>query len=163
MRSPKEDYRKKATQEALGIARRLKQAGHPAPLGNPASGVMVVLDQPVGPRVIDALERSLESIKLPEAYVTWSSTNLLQEEVLTFQPSILVAIGPGAHHEIDALEYPLSRNSFSEATPGAWFSWTNSVSGLSLPALTPALSDDEAKRKFWRAFLALQEVSNYRL
>lgn len=157
VRSPGDDYRKKAIQEATGIARRLKQAGHPAPLGDPASGLVVVVDQPVGPRLVEALQRSLEAVKLPDSYVTWSSTGLLLEEILCLQPSVLVSIGPGSGQDIDALNYPLSQNSFSEATPGVWFPWTKSVSGLSLPGLAPALEDDAAKKTFWRAFLALQK------
>lgn len=158
MQSPENDYRSKTAQEALGIARRMERAGHPAPLGDPASGLVIVLSQPVGPRAIDALERSLEALKLSAAYVTWSSTGLLLKELLSCQPSALVAIGPGADSEIDALDYPLSRNSFSEAPPGLWFPWTSSISGLSLPALAPALSDDEAKKNFWKAFLSLQQI-----
>ena len=157
MRSPVGDYHKKVTQEALGMARRLKQAGHPTPLGDPTSGVMVVVDQPIGPRVLDALRVSLETVKLLDAYVTWTSTGLLLEEVLSLQPSVLVSLGPEAARELDALNYSLSQNSFSDATQGAWFSWTSSAYGLSLPALAPALDDEGAKRTFWRAFLALRE------
>lgn len=158
MRSPEDDYRKKAAGEALGIARRLKTAGHPAPLGDPASGIVILVDQPVGPRLLGALQRSLEVVSLSESYVTWSSTGLLLEEILAIQPSVLVSIGPGADLEIDALDYPLSRSSFSDAPHGAWFSWTSSTVGLSLPALAPALDDEEAKRIFWRTFLTLQKL-----
>lgn len=158
MRSPEDDYRKKAAQEATGIARRLKNAGHPAPPGDPASGLVVVVEQPIGPRLLKALERSLETVKLPNAYVTWASTGLLMEEILSLQPSVLVSIGPGAAREIDALNYSLARNVFSDAPHGAWFTWTSSVSGLALPALAPALEDEGAKRTFWRAFLTLQKL-----
>ena len=158
MRSPEEDYLKKAAQEATGIARRLKRAGHPTPLGDPIRGLMIVVEQPVGPRLLEALQRSLEVVRLPDAYVTWTSTGLLLEEILSLQPSALISVGPGAAHEIDALDYPLSRGSFSNVTYGTWFPWTSSVSGLSLPALAPALDNDEAKRAFWRAFLTIQKL-----
>lgn len=157
VRSPEEDYRKKVAQEFLDITRRLKKAGHPTPLGDPFSGILILVDQPIGPRLQDALERSLETVKLTGAYVTWASTGSLLQEILSLQPSVLVSIGPGAARDIDLLDYPLSKNSFSEATHGAWFSWTSSVYGLSLPALAPALDDEQAKRNFWRAFLALQK------
>ena len=153
---PKEDYRKKVTREAGVMARRMRQAGHPEPLGDPSSGIVIVVDQPIGPRIIEALRLSLETIQLSDSYVTWASTGLLLEELLSLQPSVLVSIGPGADRELDSLNYPLSRNSFSEATPGVWFPWTSSVSALSLPALSTALDDEAAKRTFWRAFLALQ-------
>lgn len=150
------DYQKKNSQEALSIARRLKKAGHPTPLGDPTSGLMILLEQPVGPRVLDALQRSLEAVELTDAYITWTSTGLLLEEILSLQPLALVSIGPESAREIDALNYPLAQNSFSDAPHGNWFSWTSSVYGLSLPALTTALEDDQAKRSFWRAFLTLQ-------
>lgn len=137
----------------------MKQAGHPQPLGEPTSGLMVVLEQPVGPRVIDALTRSLESVGLPYAYVTWAGTGLLAEEILSAEPAALVAVGPGSAREIDALEHTLARRSFIEATEGAWFTWTKSVAGLLLPALAPAVHDDEAKKRFWRAFLALRDFT----
>lgn len=161
MKSPEEDYRKKAAKEALSIARRMKKAGHPAPIGGPASGIVVVLDPPIGPRLLEALQRSLETIKLSDAYVTWASTGLLLEEILSLQPSVLVSIGPGADHEIDKLDYPLFQSSFSDATHGAWFTWSSSTAGLSLPALAPALDDNEAKRVFWRAFLTLQKLPKH--
>lgn len=164
MWAPKTDYLKKVSREASVIARRLKREGHPEPLGDPASGLVVVLDQPVGPRAIEALANSLERVNLSAAYVTWSSTGLLAEEILSLQPAVLVSIGPGAASEIDALDSPLSLNTFREASPGVWFPWTSSVYGLSLPALAPALSDENAKRNFWRAFMSLRRtpVPTYR-
>ncbi len=153
------DYKAKVSREASSVDRRMKQAGHPQPLGEPASGLMIVLEQPVGPRVIDALNRSLESVRLPDAYVTWAGTGLLAEEILSAEPVALVAVGPGAAREIDALEYPLARRLFTEAAEGEWFTWTKSVAGISLPALAPAIHDDEAKKRFWRAFLALRDLS----
>jgi hypothetical protein len=158
VRNPEDDYRKKAAREAAGVARRLTRAGHPAPLGDPASGLLIVVEQPIGPRLLEALQRSLEAVKLPDAYVTWASTGLLLEGILSLQPSVLISIGPGAAREVDSLDYPLVRNPFSDVLHGTWFSWTSSVSGLSLPALAPALEDDEAKRIFWRAFLTLQNL-----
>ncbi len=158
MNSPEEDYRKKVTREAGVIARRLRQAGHPEPIGDPSSGIVILVDQPIGPRLLEALRLSLETIQLSDSYVTWASTGLLLEGLLSLQPSVLVSIGPGADRELDSLNYPLSRNSFSDATPGVWFSWTSSVAALSLPALSTALDDEAAKRTFWRAFLALQKL-----
>lgn len=119
---------------------------------------MLVAEQPVGPRLIEAVKRSLEAISLPEAYVTWSSTGLLLNEVLTVQPSALVALGPGAARDLDDLDYPLSQSPFADATVGVWFSWTRGTSGLLLPALAPALEDEEAKRRFWKNFLALRAL-----
>ncbi|MCA1687555.1 MAG: hypothetical protein LC714_02930 [Actinobacteria bacterium] len=120
---------------------------------------MLVVEQPVGPRVLQALERSLKTIELPEAYVTYASTGLLDREILATEPHALVAVGPGAAREIDALGHPLARRSFSEAERGVWFAWTKGTAGLSLPALGPAIDDDGAKRRFWRAFLALRDLA----
>lgn len=119
----------------------------------------MLLEQPVGPRAIEALNLSLESLGLSEAYVTWSSTGFLLEEILVSEPAVLVAVGPGAAREIDSLEYPLTRRSFSEVAPGDWFTWTRGTVGLLLPSLSQALDDTTAKRRFWRAFLALQTVA----
>jgi hypothetical protein len=91
--------------------------------------------------------------------VTYASTGLLAQVVLATEPHALVAVGPGAAREIDALGHPLARRSFSEAELGAWFAWTKGTAGLSLPALIPALGDDGAKRRFWRAFLALKDFT----
>ena len=153
------DYRAKTAHEAARIARRLKGAVHPAPLGDPASGVVVVVEQPAGPRAVEALRRSLDSVGLLEAYVTWTYTGLLMEELLSIEPHALVAVGPGAVRELDALRHPLARGSFAEAPEGTWFSWTRGTAGLRLPALTPALDDDGAKRRFWRAFVALRDLA----
>ena len=162
-----EEHRAKTAEEAARIARRLKKAGHPTPLGDPASGVMLVVEPPVGPRVVDALRRSLDSVGLNEAHVFWSSTGLLLEALLAAEPSVLAAIGPEAAREIDDMGYPLVhdmgyplvRRPFSESAEGEWFSWTAGAAGLRLPPLAPALDDEAAKRRFWRAFLALQELS----
>ncbi len=133
------------------------------PLGDASSGIMLVVEQPLGPRLLNAVERSLVSISLPDAYVSWSSTGLLMQEILAVQPSVLVAVGPGAARDLDALEYPLSRNSFANATVGTWFSWTRSVAGMQLPALAPALENEKAKKCFWRNFLALRVLAAPRL
>jgi hypothetical protein len=162
MRVPRDaasDYRDKVAHEISQLSKLMKRAGHPAPLGDPASGVVLVVEQPVGPRVLQAVERSLESVELPEAYVTYASTGLLAREILAAEPHALVAVGPGAASEIDALGYPLVRRTFSEAESGVWFAWTKGTAGLSLPALVPALDDEEAKRRFWRAFLALRDLA----
>jgi hypothetical protein len=153
------DYRAKVAHEISHLSRLMKEAGHPAPLGDPASGVVLVIEQPVGPRTLLALERSLNSVGLPEAYVTYASTGMLAQEVLATEPHALVAVGPGAAREIDELDHPLARRHFSEADIGVWFAWTKGTAGLSLPALIPALDDDRAKRRFWRAFLALRDLS----
>lgn len=118
---------------------------------------MLVVEQPAGPRTLQALERSLDAVGLPGAYVTWAPTGTLAEEILASEPHALVAVGPAAAREIDALEHSLAQNSFSEAQTGVWFTWTKGTAGLALPSLAPALDDDAAKRRFWRAFLALRE------
>ncbi len=153
------DYRAKAAHEISSLSRLMKEAGHPAPLGDPASGVVLVVEQPVGPRTLQALQRSLKTIDLEEAYVTYASTGLLAQQILAADPHALVALGPGAAGEIDALDNPLVRRPFSEAEIGVWFAWTKGTAGLSLPALTPALDDEGAKRRFWRAFLALRDLT----
>ena len=153
------DYRAKAAHEISDLSRLMKESGHPAPLGDPASGVVLVVEQPVGPRTLQALQRSLETIELQEAYVTYTSTGLLAQEILATDPHALVAVGPGAVREIDAIDHPLVRRPFAEADVGSWFAWTKGTAGLSLPALNPALDDEGAKRRFWRAFLALRDLA----
>lgn len=158
-KDPYRDYSAKTHHESSRLSRLIRDAGHPAPLGDPTSGILILLEQPVGPRVIEALNLSLQSLGLSEAYVTWASTGLLMQEILISEPTILVAIGPGAAQDIDDLEYPLARRTFSDANPGNWFIWTRGTSGLLLPSLAPALDEAEAKRRFWRAFLSLQSVA----
>ena len=153
------EYRAKVVHEFSRLSRLAKESGHPAPLGDPTSGVMLVVEQPVGPRVLQALNRSLNTVGLQGAYVTYASTGLLAQEILAAEPQALVAVGPGAARDIDTLEHPLARSSFSTAEIGTWFAWTKGTAGLSLPALIPALDDDRAKQRFWRAFLALKHVS----
>jgi hypothetical protein len=137
----------------------MKSAGHPTPLGDPTSGVLLLVEQPVGPRVLDALEASLSAVGLPDAYVTYASTGLLREELLATEPHVLVTVGPGAAREVDALNHPLARAPFAEAQEGEPFAWTRGTSGLSLPPLTPALDDETAKRRFWRCFLTLKALA----
>jgi hypothetical protein len=158
-RSAASEYRAKVAHEFSRLSRLIKQSGHPTPLGDPTSGVMLVVEQPIGPRILQALKRSLKTVGLPEAYVTYASTGLLAQEILAAEPHTLVAVGPGAAHDVDALEHPLAQYPFSTAESGAWFAWTKGTAGLSLPALAPALEDDAAKRRFWRAFLALRDIT----
>jgi len=153
------DYRDKTAHEISRIGRRMREEGHPAPLGDPASGLVLVVEQPVGPRVLEALRLSLRAVGLPEAYVTYASTGLLAEELLSIEPRALVAVGPGAARDVDATGYPLVRRPFSEAEPGVWFPWTRGVCGLLLPSLAPALDDEAAKRRFWRMFVALKDLA----
>ena len=154
-----EDYRRKTEREISVISRRMKAAGHPAPLGDPTTGVVLVIEQPVGPRVLDALAASLAAVGLPDAYVTYASTGLLKEELLATEPHALVAVGPGAAREVDGLDHPLARAPFSEAEEGVPFAWTRGTSGLLLPPLSPALTDDTRKRRFWRCFLVLKDLA----
>lgn len=153
------DYRAKVSHEATRLARRMREAGDPAPSGDAGCGLVLVVEQPVGPRILDALARSLSAIGLSEAYVTPAGTGLLYEEILSVEPSALVAIGPGAAREIDTLAYPLAHHSYAGATQGEWFTWTKGTAGLLLPALAPALNDEGAKRRFWTAFLTLRHLA----
>jgi hypothetical protein len=137
----------------------MQAAGHPAPLGDPSSGIMLVVEAPPGPRVLEALRRSLDTVNLSRAYVTWEGTGLLAEELLVVDPSLLVAVGPGAARDIDRLSHPLARRAFSGVGEGSWFTWKAGASGLLLPSITPALDDDSAKRRFWLAFLTLKSLS----
>ncbi|MBA2692428.1 MAG: hypothetical protein H0U65_08040 [Rubrobacter sp.] len=141
--------------ELSAITREMKKSGNPEPLGDPLSGVVIVLGQPVGPRALDAIKRSLETISL-EAYVTYTGTNLLERELLLAEPSILAAVGSDAAAEIDSLKHPLATKPFSTAAEGSPFAWKKNTAGLLLPLLAPALDDEEAKKRFWRAFLALR-------
>ena len=153
------DYLAKTSYEISVMSRRMKESGHPAPLGDPASGVVLVVEQPVGPRILQALDSSLMAVGLPETYVTYTSTGLLAEEILAAEPHVLVALGPGAAREIDGLGHPLAQTLFSEAERGVWFAWTKGTAGLVLPALAPALDDEAAKRSFWRAFQTLRDLA----
>jgi hypothetical protein len=152
------DYREKTAYEISRLSRKMKEDGYPAPLGDPTSGTMLVLEQPVGPRILDALKRSLHAVGLPDAYVTYESTGLLAQEIPATQPQALVAIGPGAARDIDGLDHSLVKQPFSNAVPGAWFAWTKGTTGLVLPSIAPALSDERTKRRFWQAFLSLKDL-----
>ena len=154
------DYARKTAYEISRLSNRMKEGGHPAPLGDPTSGIMLVLEQPFGPRTLEALELSLQALRLQQAYVTYESTGLLAQEIQTTEPIVLVAIGAGAARDIDAIDYPLVRQPFSEAEPGVWFPWTKGTKGLLTPSLAPALDDDAAKRRFWSAFLTLRDLAN---
>jgi hypothetical protein len=155
------DYEAKTSYETARLARRKERAGL-EPFGDPLSGVVLVAESApegaVNSRIVEALRRSLAAVGLERAYVTWARPNLL-EEVLSLEPTILVAVGPAAARAIDSLDYPLAEAGFSEAPEGSWFAWTNGTFGLKLPALTPALSDDRAKRHFWKAFRALRALA----
>jgi hypothetical protein len=155
-----DDYEAKISHEITWLLRRSKGA-EPEPFGDPLSGVVLVAEGSAGAanaRLVDALRRSLAAVKLDRAYVTWSSSVLL-EEILSLEPAALVAIGPVAAYAIDSLGYPLVETEFSEAPEGSWFVWTKGSSGLRLPALAPALDDTYAKRRFWRTFLTLRELA----
>jgi hypothetical protein len=152
------DYNQKTAYEISRLSGRMKEGGHPAPLGDPTSGVVLVLEQPSGPRALEALKLSLQAVGLQEAYVTYESTGMLAQEIQAIDPHVLVAIGAGATRDIDALDYPLVRQPFSEAQPGVWFPWTKGTAGLFIPALAPALDDGAAKRRFWLAFLTLRDL-----
>ena len=152
------DYREKTAYETSRLSKRMREDGHPAPLGDPTSGVVLVLEQPAGPRALQALTSSLQAVRLPQAYVIYTSTGLLAQQIQATAPQALVAIGADAAGDIDAIDYPLIRQPFSDARPGIWFPWTKGTAGLLLPAITPALDDDAAKRRFWQAFLALKDL-----
>ncbi len=161
---PAGDYGAKTLREAAQTARRATRTG-PEPFGDPLSGILLVAEPAAGAAnaranagVADALRRSLATVKLDAAYVTWSHSDL-RAEILSLEPSALVAVGTAAARAIDSLAYSLARTSFSEAPEGSWFAWTKGTSGLKLPALAPALKDQDAKRRFWRAFLALRTLA----
>jgi hypothetical protein len=159
-----DDYGAKTSREAAQSARRATRTG-PEPFGDPLSGILLIAEPAAGAAnvranagVVDALRRSLATVKLDGAYVTWPHSDLL-EEILSLEPGALVAVGPAAARAIDSLDYPLARTSFSESPEGSWFDWTKGTSGLRLPALAPALEDAAAKRRFWHAFLAIRALT----
>jgi hypothetical protein len=156
------DYADKVSREAAKTDRRADLSGVPRPLGDPLCGIVLVAEPPsdaagTSARITDALSRSLAAVDLEDAYVVWPAADL-PETLLSLEPSALVAVGPGAARAIDAAGYPLAKTPFSDAPEGTWFAWTKGALGLRLPALTPALSDDEAKRRFWRAFRSLRDL-----
>jgi ABC-type Fe3+-hydroxamate transport system substrate-binding protein len=152
------EYAAKTSHEVSRLAQRGMHTG-PEPFGDPLSGVVLVAEPPAveAGRTVDALRRSLAAVKLDLAYVTWTPPSL--EEILALEPTVLVAVGPTAARSIDTLHYPLAKTIFSESPEGSWFAWTEGTAGLKLPALDPALDDADAKRRFWRAFLALRVLS----
>lgn len=149
-----EDHRAKVSRE-LSPRGGKRRAGEELPAGDPESGVLLVLEPPETPAVLDALRRSLESVGWSEARVVRADEGLIGE-ILSGGPAAIVAVGPRAARALDELEYPLAHSRFSEARAGEWFVWSKGARGLSLPALAPALEDEEEKRGFWRAFLALR-------
>lgn len=153
------DYEAKISQETARLASETARLG-PKPFGDPLSGVVLVAEAAAGAtadRMVEAIRRSLAVVELERAYVTWSHPKLLTE-MLSLEPTALVALGPAAR-AIDSLDYPLAKMQFSEAAVGSWFAWTEGTSGLRLPALVPALTDSDAKRHFWRAFLAIRALT----
>lgn len=120
-----------------------------------------MVEPPAEPRVVEALSRSLEAVGLSRAYVTWTTSGALSEELRALDPPVVVACGPAAARAIDELGYPLAHRTFSDAREGAWFSWTRGAAGLRLPALAPALDDEAEKKRFWKAFQALRRLEPY--
>jgi len=154
------DYRAKISREAACSDHRAARAGLPRPFGDPLSGIVLVAGgDAAGARAVDALRRSLAAVQLDGAYVTWSSSANLLEGILSLEPEALVAIGADVARAIDSLDYPLAKNGFSEAVEGSWFTWKEGTFGLRLPAISTALVDADAKRRFWRAFLALRALA----
>jgi len=147
-----EDHRAKATRELDSNPASLEDG---LPAGDAGSGILLVLQPPETPAVLDALGRSLDSVGHPDARVVLSGGALL-EEILSGGPSAIAAVGPEAARALDELEYPLAHARFSEEREGEWFVWSKGTRGLALPALAPALEDEAAKREFWRLFLALR-------
>ena len=152
------DYESKVSGEAATTSRRANLSGAPLPFGDPLSGVVLVAEPPASAAANDALRRSLAAVGLGRAYVVWPTPDLL-ETLLSLEPSALAAVGPDAARAIDSSGYPLVKSTFSDAPQGTWFSWTKGTLGLQLPALVPALTDDDAKRRFWRAFRALRALA----
>ena len=153
-----DDYAGKISREAAKTSRRARLSGAPPPFGDPLSGVVLVAGPPASVRATDALRRSLASVGLDGAYVVWPTPDL-PVTLLSREPSALVAVGPDAARAIDSSGYPLVKIPFSDAPEGTWFAWTKGTLGLRLPALAPALTDDDAKRRFWRAFRALRALT----
>jgi len=159
-RPPYEDYRDKIAHEAARLARRAKATGLREPLGVPLPGGVLLVAEPPGYAAEDrALALSLSAVGLENAYVTRASDDPLREELHALEPQALVAVGPEAARALDDLENPLASSRFLDAPEGAWFAWTRGTRGLRLPALAPALRDEGAKRRFWRAFLALRALN----
>lgn len=158
-----DEYTAKISHEAEAASRRAGRPDIPYPSGDPLSGIVLVAEPAPSTagsaRLADALRRSLSAVGLEGAYVTWSSAGSLLEELLSLEPTVLVAVGPGAARTVDDANYALVRTRFRDAPEGAWFPWTKGTTGLLLPDLAPALEDPEAKRRFWRIFLALRDLA----
>lgn len=158
-----DDYTAKIMHESGASSRPAPRPDAPYPSGDPLSGLVLVAEPAPSTagsaRLADALRRSLSAVALDAAYVTWSPAGLLLEELLSLEPTALVAIGPGAARAVDDSGYALVKTRFEDATEGVWFPWTKGTTGLLLPDLAPALEDSEAKRRFWRAFLALRDLA----
>ena len=153
------EYEARILHEAEQLAERAARAGLPRPFGDPLSGIVLVAEaQEASARMTDALRRSLAAVRLDAAYVTWASAYLL-DEILSLEPTALVAIGPDAARAIDSASYPLAKGSFAEAGEGEWFAFAEGALGLRRPALGAALRDADAKKHFWRAFLALRALA----
>lgn len=154
-----EDYRAKMESELKPRLRgRRTGAEYGTPWGDPDSGILLVLEPPETHAVLDALRRSLDSVGHPHARVVPADDRLL-EEILSGGPTVIATIGPRAARALDELEYPLAHDRFSESPEAEWFDWSKGTRGLTLPALAPALEDEETKRSFWRAFLTLRGLS----
>lgn len=157
------DYAAKVAQEVEEASRHAARPDLPYPSGDPFSGIVLVAEPAPttagSARLTDALRRSLAAVGLDAAYLTWSGADPLREELLSLEPTVLVAVGPGAARTVDDASYALVKIPFRDATEGSWFSWTRGTTGLLLPDLAPALDDPEAKRRFWRAFLALRDLA----
>ena len=158
-----DDYGAKVSHEAETASGRSARPDLPYPSGDPLSGIVLV-GEPApsaagSARLADALRRSLCAVSLDAAYVTWSPPDVLREELLSLEPTVLVAVGPGAARAVDDAGHALVKTRFREAPEGSWFPWTRGTTGLLLPDLAPALEDLAAKRRFWRAFLALRDLA----
>lgn len=156
------DYEGKIAHEAAATLHRVRPDA-PYPSGDPLSGIVLVAEPAPSTsgsaRLADALRRSLVAVGLEGAYVTWSPAAPLQEELLSLEPTVLVAVGPGAARAVDDAGYGLVKTRFGDAPEGEWFAWTRGTAGLLLPDLAPALEDPDEKRRFWRAFLALRALA----
>lgn len=162
MSPPPEEAAREALEDYLAkISREIPDEGSTSdlPLGRADSGVMVVLEPPHTLAVLDALTRSLQAVGHPLALVV-AADERLARSMLSASPAAVAAVGPGAARCLDETEYPLARARFREATVGEWFVWSNGARGLALPPLAPALEDEEAKREFWKAFLALRALES---
>lgn len=155
MGSPSEEKDRAAREEYRAKISREIPAGDELPRGEADSGVMVVLEPPQTLAVLDALSRSLQAVGQPLALVV-DSDERLARRMLSAAPAAVVAVGPEAARRVDETDHPLARARFREAPVGEWFVWSKSARGLLLPPLAPALEDEEAKRGFWKAFLALR-------